>query len=294
LAVEDEPRPFEGAAAHCGKNDDDDDDDDDSSAISKFGSALFPNTGAAANVGDADADLTQVDLNAMTGNMSLTGVTDPVTLAFYHRMNMGGDENDVRGQCLRYNRWPDVKEGEGVEEGCDYDDVGDDVGDGPLWLSSNDRPPVSSPDDAPFPPPCEYCGARREFEFQILPQMLSCLTPTPPLDADDVPSVSNRSKTTTTSESDLAILMEAHSMIESGMDLPAGFRESHEEAVANARRRLLSGAGEIDGPERSSLGVDWGVIAVYTCTASCGDGGIVCEENGCYREEVAWLQPPLD
>jgi hypothetical protein len=57
---------------------------------------------------------------------------------------------------------------------------------------------------------------------------------------------------------------------------------------------LLSGAGEIDGPERSSLGVDWGVIAVYTCTASCGDGGIVCEENGCYREEVAWLQPPLD
>ena len=26
----------------------------------------------------------------------------------------------------------------------------------------------------------------------------------------------------------------------------------------------------------------------------CGDGGVVSEENGCYREEVAWMQPPLD
>ncbi len=84
-------------------------------------------------------------------------------------------------------------------------------------------------------------------------------------------------------------------MIESGMDLPAGFRETHEKSIANARNRLLCGnGGEIDGLGGSSLGVDWGVIAVYTCTASCGDGGIVSEENGCYREEVAWVQPPLD
>jgi hypothetical protein len=298
LAVEEEPRPSEGSddtAAGHGK--DDRDDNDVSSAKSKIGSALFPNAGAAVGIDDADADLTQFDLNAMTGNMSLTGVTDPVTLAFYHRMNVGED-NDVRGQCLRYNRWPDVVkvDDEGVEEEAyKYDDAcGDDMGDGPLWLSSNDRPPIGNMDDALFPPPCKYCGARRDFEFQILPQMLSCLMPNPPLDADDVPSASNRSKATTTSESDLAILMEAHSMIESGMDLPSGFRESHEVAVANARRRLLSGAGGVDGLEGSSLGVDWGVIAVYTCTASCGDGGIVCEESGCYREEVAWLQPPLD
>ena len=42
--------------------------------------------------------------------------------------------------------------------------------------------------------------------------------------------------------------------------------------------------------------LDWGTIAVYTCTASCGGGGIVTgnEENGAYLEEVAWMQPPLD
>ena len=42
--------------------------------------------------------------------------------------------------------------------------------------------------------------------------------------------------------------------------------------------------------------LDWGTVAVYTCTASCGDGYVVSENdmNGAYREEVAWMQPPLD
>jgi len=39
--------------------------------------------------------------------------------------------------------------------------------------------------------------------------------------------------------------------------------------------------------------LDWGTIAVYTCTASCGSGGVVSKENGAYMEEVAWMQPPL-
>lgn len=85
-------------------------------------------------------------------------------------------------------------------------------------------------------------------------------------------------------------------MIESGMDLPAGFREQHDEAVANARGRLLGAPNGSDGGIGSpiGLGMDWGAIAVYTCTSSCGGGGVVSEENGCYREEVAWMQPPLD
>jgi pre-rRNA-processing protein TSR4 len=321
LVVEEEPRPT--------PTEDDGGDGDDEEEAEKFdGAPLFPSSGN----GDADADLTQSDLNAMmTGNAVYeavtTGVTDPTTLAFYVRMGVGGDENDVRGQCLRYSRWP---AGEGMGDGGEEDDDGDrddddeeeedGAGAGPLWLSSDDQPPpplsrrrddatcppVDDADGPPggdvvapsFPPPCEYCGARRDFEFQILPQMLSCLS------ADDVPSSPGRSTTTaapTTAESDLAVLLEASSMIESGMDLPAGFKERHDEAVARARGRLLGsapdGGGSGGGPPGgggSLLGVDWGVIAVYTCTASCGDGGVVSEENGCYREEVAWMQPPLD
>jgi hypothetical protein len=93
--------------------------------------------------------------------------------------------------------------------------------------------------------------------------------------------------------------MEAASMIESGMTLPVGFKERHDAACANARSRLLGGAtssstGVDGGSSSGSVGIDWGTIAVYTCTGSCGNGELVCEETGCYREEVAWMQPPLD
>ena len=57
--------------------------------------------------------------------------------------------------------------------------------------------------------------------------------------------------------------------------------------------RASSSTGD-DGPSSGGVGVDWGTIAVYTCTGSCGNGELVCEETGCYREEVAWMQPPLD
>ncbi len=139
LAVEDEPLPLHRDAAGGGG------DDDDAAADAMFEGALFPTVESAAADVD-DADLTQSDLNALTGNMALTGVTDPITLAFYHRMNVGGDENDVRGQCLRYVRWPGDGDGkEEREEADDYDDDDDGggEGDGPLWLSSNDRPPPS-------------------------------------------------------------------------------------------------------------------------------------------------------
>ncbi len=54
-------------------------------------------------------------------------------------------------------------------------------------------------------------------------------------------------------------------------------------------------AGEGTSSKKGERGgnLDWGTIAVYTCTASCGNGGIVSKENGAYMEEVAWMQPPL-
>ncbi|KAL7529242.1 hypothetical protein ACHAXR_002862 [Thalassiosira sp. AJA248-18] len=252
------------------------------------------------DITDDDADLEQSDLNALTGNVSLaqaaTGVTDPTTLAFYARMAIGGKENDVRDQCLRYSRWP--AENKSKENSDDEDDEDDKVG--PLWLSSNNRPPpptVSSDSTttSSFPPPCQYCGAPRAFEFQILPQMLHYLLQSPDSTTaatDD--GQSNEKSRHVLTESERAILLEAKSKIESGMDLPEGFREQHEAAVANAREALL-GISDNNSAGAKKEGLDWGTIAVYTCTASCGDGKEVSgEENGAYLEEAAWMQPPLD
>ena len=94
-------------------------------------------------------------------------------------------------------------------------------------------------------------------------------------------------------ESERAVLLEAKAKIESGMDLPEGFQEQHDLAVASARDALLGISNKNGNKDGTSDEVgakdrlDWGTIAVYTCTASCGD-------SGAYLEEAAWVQPPLD
>ena len=238
-------------------------------------SALFPNK----DIADADADLEQSDLNALTGSTSLaqaaTGVTDPNTLAFYARVAIGGEDNDVRDQVLRYSRW--AEHSSGGEQVEDTEKSG-----GPLWISSNDLP--DSATETEFPPKCEYCGAPRKFEFQLMPQMLHYLL------HSDKSGEGGEQKGL--SDTDRAILLEAKSKIESGAELPPGFLEQHEAAIRKARNALL-GAGD-RGNESSKGGLDWGTVAVYTCTASCGDGSKVTDEMGSYMEECGWVQPPLD
>ena len=215
-------------------------------------------------------------------------------------MAIGGTENDVRNQCLRYCRWPEPLEGTTTraEEEEEVEEV-------PLWLSSDDRPPspsetvgITSSTTPAFPPPCQYCGAPRAFEFQILPQMLHHLLQSP--DSTDGTAANGSDESNETSprqvltDSEMAILMEAKSKIESGMDLPEGFLEQHEAALANAREALLGGSKNNKGGRGSDEGgskggLDWGTIAAYTCTASCGDGGVVSGDNGAYREEAAWI-----
>ena len=238
--------------------------------------SLFKSNG----ISDDDVNLEQGDLNQMTGNTSLaeaaTGVTDPTTLAFYARMNIGGKENDVRDQCLRYSRWPSTP--------LEGDDEEDDVG-GPLWVSSEHRP------DESFPSKCQHCGAPRAFEFQILPQMIHYLLNDPDTSSDKNDATETGRHVLT--ESERAVLLEAKAKIESGMDLPEGFQAQHDLAVANARDALLGVSkkdtekGGLSEEGDSKVGLDWGTIAVYTCTASCGN-------SGTYLEEAAWVQPPLD
>eukprot|EP00804_Cyclotella_cryptica_P021037 CCRYP_019789-RA/>CCRYP_019789-RA protein AED:0.11 eAED:0.28 QI:0/0/0/1/0/0/4/0/520 len=215
LVVEEEPQP----SHHATKND----------FAKKASDGLFKSV----EISDVDADLEQSDLNVLTGNSAFaeaaTGVTDPTTLAFYARMAIGGEVNDVRDQCLRYSRWPETKQGS-----ASIDDDDDGISEGPLWLTSDNQPPLQYENETSSPPSHRlYCGAPRSFEFQILPQMLHylCVDPSEKRESDG--GMSSQVLT----ESEIAILLEAKSKIESGVDLPPGFREQHERAVAKLGRR---------------------------------------------------------
>jgi len=224
---------------------------------------------------ELDEDLEQMDLNDMTGAEG-TGTSDVATLEFYSRIGRG--DGDVKDQCLRYCRW---KETDAVDDNTD--DEEDAKEGGPLWVSSGDVP---SDDDIPS---CEYCGAPRKFELQVMPQMLNYLF-------GDNEQCEKKEKIA--SEEVRAALLAASNIAEQAKsegregELPADFKKRHEEALERVRNALLLGGS---GMKSGDDGMDWGVIAVYTCTASCGGGGVGGTKNkyGAYRAEFAWRQKPL-
>lgn len=141
----------------------------------------------------------------------------------------------------------------------------------PLWIRSDHQP-----DSIPC---CDSCGAQRKFEFEIMPQMIHYLM------EDNAKHVKN--------EEYMYQVKQAIAQATSIMDqapaeqVPPEFSDAKERAVAAMRSKLME-----DGKDELS----WGVIAVYTCTDSCG-GGLEVEEGselGAYREEYAWKQPSLD
>lgn len=221
---------------------------------------------------ELDENLEQTDLNDMTGAAG-TGTSDAATLEFYSRIGRGN--GDVKEQCLRYCRWKETDAG--ADDGDDEEGVTEG---GPLWVSSSNVP---SENDIP---PCEHCGAPRKFELQIMPQMLNYLFG----DEND-----DKGKDAVASEEVRAALLAASNIAEQAKregregELPADFKKRHEEAVERVRNALLLGGS---GMKSGGDGMDWGVIAVYTCTASCG-GGEAGDKYGAYREEFAWRQKPL-
>lgn len=140
----------------------------------------------------------------------------------------------------------------------------------PLWISSS-----TQPSDIPA---CR-CGAERRFEFQFMPQVLHYLAK--PLLTSDPPAAST---STPEYEQFKQALREAESWIEQAPSehIPPALVEAKKAAVERMRARLM----------QQTLKLDFGVVAVYTCTASC-----VIEANdelGAYAEEFAWRQPSLD
>jgi pre-rRNA-processing protein TSR4 len=213
---------------------------------------------------ESDELLEQSDLNEMTG--SGAGTTDPTTLDFYIRT--GRANGSVKSQCLRYCRWPN--------EDLNVDDL--ENGNGPLWISSENQP-IAAGDI----PPCEYCGVDRKFEFQVMPQMVTFLQSCMGNEEIEGSSLTEEGKNALIVATDIVDKAREEG---NEMDLPEGFKEKHEALVDKFKASLLQ-----DGKKDEAL--DFGTIAVFSCTASC-DGKNKDESLGGYKKEFAWRQKPLE
>jgi pre-rRNA-processing protein TSR4 len=224
---------------------------------------------------DDDQKLEQQDLNEMIGAADETISRDSVTMAFYDRMNKFAN---VRTQCLRYLRWPD--QSMCLETGT------------PLWIRSDYQPDSNNSNNdnnnnTTIPPPCDRCGSERRFEFQLMPQMLHYLFRD--LERERSKTQPERIKV---NREDIAALKMATSIMEQAPpeQIPPDFAANKEAAIDTLRNKLMG--------EDLKKGPSWGVVSIYTCTKSCGDGMDVDldvdAELGAYVEEFAWKQPSLD
>ena len=207
---------------------------------------------------DSDQDLEQDDLNQI-----VTGTTqrqhDPATLEFNVRIAR------ARNQCLRYcPQW----RGE------------------PLWIQSKHQPPPPSTakdgnDDKPqeVPPPCEYCGAPRKLEFQLMPQMLQYLLQNRP---DLEKQKQQEQESALPSATARQALSAASHVIQDAPpeQVPPVLKDQHDKTIRSIQQRLTA----------SSTTLEWGVVGVYTCTKSCA-ATTSSNELGAYLEEYAWRQP---
>lgn len=135
----------------------------------------------------------------------------------------------------------------------------------PLWIREQYHPSSI--------PPCRHCGAERKFEFQLMPQMLHYL-------------IQKRKGAT---PSQYAQVKEALEQTESWVQqtppeqIPPALMEARDSAIQRVQDELLQ--------DNAHQELDWGVVAVYTCTQSCNKE---VDELGVYCEEYAWVQPSLD
>ena len=235
---------------------------------------------------------------------------------------------------MRYQRWEFDKDNNEDDDDSDYDEEEKDNGgdtdavEGPLGISTLHIP--KSNEDIPK---CSYCQSERKFEFQVMPQMLNYLsftyTPTNTCQngitsTNDNPASSSSSTDNPptdfkTKKSPLSIPKSAKQAILAISDIRERdgdenvhqeYIQTHDEALAKVKDELL---GNITIPSNDNGGgksknlpdthaLDFGVTAVFTCVKSCGgfingDGDGMNSgggELGAYREEFAWIQPPLD
>jgi len=222
----------------------------------KAGSSLFENDD---DDDELDKNLEQVDLNKMTGAGPETVTKDANTMKFYDRINK---IPNVNTQCLRYLRWPDKEQSLRSFS--------------PLWIRSDYKI-----DDENIPA-CERCGAARRFEFQLMPQMLHYLSKRHEMEEAKVSSEDTIDKKSKEAVRAATTILEQNPPEQ----IPPDLATTTKKAIETARHKIMEGSTNMP---------DWGTVAVFTCTASCGAMDTELDEDlGAYIEEFVWKQPSLD
>ena len=254
--------------------------EEDGSARSKS-APLFPTIEDC----DSDEDLDQDELNRIVTGKDANSKTSGEDATYQRFVERCTERPDCKDQVLRYCRWPTTQ-----VDASGKADADDNVeSNGPLWIRRDHQPDHI--------PACPHCGAERKFEFQLMPQMLHYLKNNARISAG---TMSCNSGTTPTDnaeyESVKAAVQMADSLVQQAPpeQVPPALIEAKTAAVARLRNQLLHNG--------TKGNLDWGVVAVYTCTRSCSTRGTdsECHANGAtnslgaYREEFTWRQPAID
>jgi pre-rRNA-processing protein TSR4 len=278
---------------------------------------------------ELDRNLEQDDLNRMTGRKSTVEVQHDVTAHFQRKCQSNP------WQVLRYARtWASTTTTANNNDSSSTKEQQDDNCDHPLWIRADHQPK-----DIPPCPYC-HAPRKFEFQLmpQLLhglerlqkeqrqqrQQQESSLVHAAAAEAS-VKSASGAdgendkekngqpgSKTPQQQQQEseankyrqiMDAVQQAEDLIQQAPpeQIPPSLVEAKEAAVERLRQERFGLGGKKNHTSSGGGGVvDWGVVAIYTCTNSCNGGepadGVTVLDPvlGTYREEFAWRQPSLD
>jgi len=250
----------------------------------------------------------------MRDGVDSSAMRDPVTFKFQVETAL------AKQQVLRYDRWPPLSKAAATagvaaaataaaasqgEDSFGAKEISTEVvakavaaaalrsKRGPLWVKSEGALHQDDPTrSAHAVPPCSTCGAPRRFEFQVMPQLLHYL-------GSDNSSGSSGSGAVA-APSDASPNSSAKSS--SGDQLAstcsdAGSATNVTETDASAKEQAEAAARAKEAMMHLAMStLDWGTLAVFTCTASCGGNEAPQDLQGgfgAYKKEFVWRQSPL-
>ena len=170
---------------------------------------------------------------------------------------------------LRYNRWPKGRGGGPLWVKADgaLDATGGQQGGAAVGAAVGGDGGGGPCGSGAGVPKCERCGRAREFEFQVMPQLLYYLR------ADAMPPDPPQGAThgATHGSAASAGVASAGAAKEAASDPASPERDSGAVGGSAAQVAALK--------HLAARHLDWGALVVYTCPVSCGDGGGYLKEH---------------